>query len=98
MPGLCADFEAVERGLEPFDLKGFFGRGDVEMGLCGSEAVGSGEIWQAADGSPMDWESALETSSSFSPEMEAGFRESFRRLGPFCLVREKIDSSAALES
>lgn len=98
MPGLCADFEAVERGLEPFDRKGSFGRGDVEMGLCGSEAAGSGESWRAVDWSLMGWESELENFSSLSAEMEAGFLEIFRRLGSFCLVREKIASSAALES
>lgn len=98
MPGLCAGCEVVERGLDRFDFKGFFGRGEVEIGLCGSKAVGSGERWRAMDGRLMDWESDLEGSSSSSAEMEAEFRESFCRLGPFCLVREKVASSAALES
>lgn len=63
MPGLCAGCEAVERGLDRFDFKGFFGRGEVEIGLCSSEVVGSGEIWRAKGWRLMGWESELEGSS-----------------------------------
>lgn len=98
MPGLCAGCEVVVRGLDRFDFKGFFGIREVKVGLCGSEAVGSGEIWCAAGRGLVYWEPQLEVSLLSSAEMEAEFWESFRRLGPCCLVREKIASSAALES
>ena len=66
MPGLCAGRKVVERGLDRFDFKGFFGRGEVEVGLCGSEPAGSGEIWRVAGWSRMCWESESKASSSFS--------------------------------
>lgn len=98
MPGLCAGREMVERGLACFDFEGFLGRGEVEAGLRGLEALGSGEIWRVANRSLVGRESDLEATSSSSADIEAEFRESFRRLGPCCLVREKIVSSAAPES
>lgn len=98
MPGLCAGCEVVERGLDRFDFEGFFGIGEVEVGLCGSEAVSIGEIWRAAGRGLKYWEPELEVSSLSSTEMEAEFWESFRRLGPCCRVRENIASSAVLES